>query len=158
METTGGQSAWIDFTKDFELRLRLERGLSDNTVLAYLRDVHHLSRWAEPLLVVVVVLSLAAYPYVDAKFRNAPMYWLVLVPFILVFVQQQGSVSRWLRSKPMLFLGSLAMPVFLTHQMLIGCLQHRLPDMPAVLMLAACVLATLMVSWTVQIIFSRLLR
>jgi len=58
----------------------------------------------------------------------------------------------------MLFLGSLAMPVFLTHQMLIGCLQHRLPDMPAVLMLAACVLATLMVSWTVQIIFSRLLR
>lgn len=49
MDTTGGQSAWIDFTKDFELRLRLERGLSDNTVLAYLRDVHHLSRWAEPL-------------------------------------------------------------------------------------------------------------
>lgn len=124
----------------------------------YERKAFPASRWAEPLLVVVVVLSLAVYPYVDAKFRNAPMYWLVLTPFILVFVQQQGSVSRWLRSKPMLFLGSLAMPVFLTHQMLIGCLQHRLPDMPAVLMLAACVLATLMVSWAVQIIFSRLLR
>ena len=38
----------MDYTKDFELRLRVERGLSDNTVLAYLRDVQHLSRWAEP--------------------------------------------------------------------------------------------------------------
>lgn len=114
--------------------------------------------WAEPLLVVVLLLSLAVYPYVDAKFRNAPLYWLVLIPFILVFVQQQGSVSRWLRSKPMLFLGSISLPVFLTHQMLIGSLQHHLPDMPAIVMLAICVFVTLVVSWAVQIIFSRLLR
>lgn len=114
--------------------------------------------WMEPLLVVVLLFTLAVYPYTDAKFRNAPLYWLVLLPLVLVFVQQKGGVSRWLKSKPMLFLASLTMPLFLTHQMLISILLHRLPDMPAVLMLAVCVFVALMISWAIHIIFYRLLR
>jgi hypothetical protein len=58
----------------------------------------------------------------------------------------------------MLFLGSLTMPLFLTHQMLIGILLHRLPEMPVMLMLIVCIFLSLTISWGVQIIFSRLLR
>ena len=115
-------------------------------------------RWIEPLLLIALLFTLAVYPYAGVKFRNAPLYWLVLIPLILVFAQQKGDVSRWLKSKPMMFLGSLTMPLFLIHQMLIGILLHRLPDMPAVLMLAVCVFVALMISWAIHIIFYRLLR
>lgn len=114
--------------------------------------------WMEPLLLVLLLAALAAYPLVDAKLRNAPLYWLVLVPLIWVFAQQRGPVSRLLQCRPMLWLGSLSMPLFLTHQMLLGILLRRLPTMPDVLMLAVCIAAALTVAWGVQIIFSRLFR
>ena len=109
-------------------------------------------------LMLVLLLTLAVYPFVDAKLRNAPLYWVVLIPVILVFVHEKGFVSRMLKTRPMLFLGSLTMPLFLTHQMIIGILIHRLPEMPVMLMLAVCVFVALIISWGVQIIFSRLLR
>ena len=112
----------------------------------------------ELLLIFVLILSLAIYPFTDAKFRNAPLYWVVLIPLILVFVQEKGLVSRVLKTKPMLFLGSLTMPLFLTHQMIIGILLHRLPEMPVMLMLIVCIFLSLTISWGVQIIFSRLFR
>ena len=113
---------------------------------------------AEVLLMIALVLTLAVYPYTDSKFRNAPLYWLVLIPLILVFAQQKGIISRWLKSKPMMFLGSLTMPIFLTHQLLIGILLHRLPEMPSMLMLFICIFVVLVISWGIQIIFYRLLR
>ena len=116
------------------------------------------SAWAEPLVVLLLMGALAVYPVADAKLRNAPLYWLVLVPFILVFVRQQGVVSEWLRTRPMQWLGSLSMPLFLTHQMLIGILLRRLPSMPPVVMLAVCIFVVLMVSWGFQIIISKVLR
>lgn len=115
-------------------------------------------KWLEWFLPVILLLSLAVYPVVDAKLRNAPLYWAVLIPLILVFIQEQGSLSHYLKTKPMLFLGSLTMPLFLTHQMLISILLRRLPEMPAIAMLIVCVFFALTISWTVQIIFSRLLR
>ena len=115
-------------------------------------------RWLEIVLVIVLILFLAAYPFADEKLRNAPLYWLALIPLIWVFAQQRGSVSRWLKTKPLLFLGSLTMPIFLTHQLLIGILLRRLPELPAVPMLAVCIFVVLMISWTIQIIFSRLIR
>lgn len=114
--------------------------------------------WIEVLLIVFLFLALAVYPFMDAKLRNAPLFWLVLLPMILVFAQESGTVSRLLKSRPMLFLGSLTMPLFLTHQMLIGILLHRLPEIPAMLMLAVCIFVILMISWGVQIIISRLIR
>ena len=38
---------WQRCIRHFEMHLRLERNLSDNSVQAYLRDVAHLRRWAE---------------------------------------------------------------------------------------------------------------
>lgn len=114
--------------------------------------------WMEIVLVILLLFSLAIYPVTDEKLRNAPLYWMVLVPLIWGFAQEQGFVSRWLKTRPMLFLGSLTMPLFLTHQMLIGILLRRLPEMPAFLMLAICIFVVLMISWAVQIIFSRLIR
>lgn len=114
--------------------------------------------WMELILIVLLMLTLAVYPFVDAKLRNAPLFWLVLMPLILVYAQEKRTVSRLLKSRSMLFLGSLAMPLFLTHQMFIGILQHHLPDMPTMIMLAICLFVILMISWVVQIIFSRLLR
>ena len=115
-------------------------------------------RGAELWLIAVLLLALAVYPFADAKLRNAPLYWVVLIPLILVFVQEKGVVSRLLKTRPMLFLGSLTMPLFMTHQMLIGIMLNRMPEMPAIWMLMACVFAALMISWGVQIIFSRLFR
>lgn len=114
--------------------------------------------WVEWGLVVLLLLSLAVYPVVDAKFRNAPMYWIVLVPFIWVFAQARGPVSHLLSTCPMLWLGSLSMPVFLTHQMLLGILIRRLPAMPVPLMLSICLVTVLTVSWLVEIIFLRQFR
>lgn len=39
---------WTRHIRDFETRLRLERNLADNSIMAYLRDVEHLRRYAEP--------------------------------------------------------------------------------------------------------------
>ena len=115
-------------------------------------------QWTELLLVLLLLVLLGLYPYVDAKFRNAPLYWLVLIPLIFVFAQEKGYLSRWLKTSPMLFLSSLSMPLFLTHQMMISILLRRLPEIPAPMMLAVCIFITLMVSWGIHIIFSRLLR
>ncbi len=117
-----------------------------------------ISPWTELLMVILLLVLLGLYPYVDAKLRNAPLYWLVLIPLIFVFAQEKGYISQWLKTKPMLFLGSLSMPLFLTHQMLIGILLRRMPEIPAPVMLAFCIFITLMVSWGIHIIFSRLLR
>ncbi|MBR1503560.1 MAG: hypothetical protein IJ618_06740 [Prevotella sp.] len=114
--------------------------------------------WQEVLIVVVLTMLLSAYPFVDEKLRNAPLYWMVLIPMIWIFAEEKGPVSRWLKTSPMLFLGSLTMPLFMTHQMLIGILLRRMPEMPVVLMLSVCIFMALMISWVVQIIFSRLLR
>lgn len=109
---------------------------------------------AEVLLACLLIVSLAAYPWVGVKFRNAPLFWLVLLPMILVFAQGRGIVSQLLRWRPLLFLGSLTMPFFLTHQMIIAIVMHRMPDMPVVAMLFLCLLVTLTISWGLHILFS----
>lgn len=114
--------------------------------------------WIEMLMIVCLTVTLAVYPMMDAKLRNAPLFWLVMIPLIIVFAEEKGFISWLLKSKPMLFLASLTLPLFLTHQMLLDILLHHLPDMPAVVMLAVCLLVVLMISWCMQIIFSRLLR
>ena len=121
----------------------------------------HLSKYLTLAIFIayaVLLVTLFVYPFTDAKLRNAPLYWLVLIPLILFFAQEKGIVSRLLKTKSMLFLGSLTMPLFLTHQMLIGILLRRLPEMPSLLMLTCCVFITLTISWCIQTIFSRCLR
>ena len=112
-------------------------------------------KWMELVLVVLVAVALVLYSYMDAKFRNAPLYWLVLIPLILVFAKEQGILSSCLRRKPMLLLASLSMPLFMTHQMLTGILVYRLPDLPVVVMLFVCILVTLAVGWFIDRFFLR---
>jgi len=106
--------------------------------------------WVEWVLLLTLIVLLTAYPYIDEKVRNAPLYWLVLVPVILVFSKEQGTLSRLLKMRPMLMLASLSMPIFMTHQMLIGILLHRLPDMSPVVMLFLCIFVVLVVSWFID--------
>ena len=105
--------------------------------------------WLECLLIVCLVAALAVYPWMDVKFRNAPLYWLVLIPLILVFAKGKGRVSAWLSTRPMQLLASLSMPFYMIHQMLTGILVRRLPKMPEVLMLFVCLLTILSVSWLI---------
>ena len=106
--------------------------------------------WMEWLLLLTLIVLLAAYPFVDEKVRNAPLYWLMLAPVILVFSKELGPLSRLLKMRPMLMLASLSMPIFMTHQMLIGILLHRLPDLPVVVMLFLSVFTVLVVSWFID--------
>ena len=111
--------------------------------------------WLECLLIVCMVTALAVYPWMDVKFRNAPLYWLVLIPLILVFAKGEGRVSAWLSTRPMQLFASLSMPFYMIHQMLTGILIRRLPKMPEVLMLFVCLLTILSVSWLIDRFFLR---
>ncbi|MBR1484622.1 MAG: acyltransferase [Prevotella sp.] len=111
--------------------------------------------WLEPLLVVLLALALAAYPYADEKLRNAPLYWAVLLPLLLVFAWGKGPVSRLLRLKPLRWLGSLSMPVFLLHPMTIALLTGLLPSLPYPVMLVLCIAAVVLLSWATDRFFLR---
>ncbi len=108
------------------------------------------SAWMEWFLFLILMVLLAVYPHADEKLRNAPLYWLVLVPLILVFSKEQGPLSRQLKTGPLLMLASLSMPIFMTHQMLISLLFHWFPDMPVVVMLFLCIFVVLVVSWLID--------
>ncbi|MBR1416072.1 MAG: acyltransferase [Prevotella sp.] len=110
--------------------------------------------WTELLLVAVLILALLAYPYTDAKLRNAPLFWVVLLPFIAVFASGEGLLSRsLLNAKPLLWLGSLSMPFFMLHPMTFSVLMRHLPAMPPVLMLALCFAVVVLLSWVVDRLF-----
>jgi peptidoglycan/LPS O-acetylase OafA/YrhL len=114
------------------------------------RRLPPLPAWAELAVVLLLVIALVAYPFVDEKLRNAPLYWLVLIPLIFVFAHARGPLSALLSTSPMQFLGSLSMPIFLLHPMLMSAVMRRLPDMHYVPMLAACIAVVLFVSWMVD--------
>lgn len=122
------------------------------------RHDYPLSPWAEIVILLLLLLSLALYPFADERLRNAPLYWLVLIPLVFVFVREQGPVSRLLNSRYMVFLGTLSMPLFISHKIIIDLMVHRMPVIPAPMMLAVCVFVALTVSWMINIIFSRLFR
>lgn len=106
--------------------------------------------WLEPLLVLLLVLALAAYPYMDAKLRNAPVYWLVLLPFIYVFARGEGSISRFLGCRAMQWLGELSMPVFLLHPIVLRLMFDNVPALPWWLMLNCCVTIVIALSWLID--------
>ncbi len=132
-------------------------------VVLYRKCIQHgrylpASSWIEGGLMVLLLVLLAVYPFTDAKVRNAPLFWIAIVPMLLVFVQQKGVISKLLSTKAMKWLGTLSLPLFLTHQLLLSILIHRLPEMPALLMLFVCLVIVLTVSWVLQIIFSLFYR
>jgi len=113
----------------------------------------------EVLIVVCLVAAVVAYPYADVKLRNAPLFWTVLVPLVLVFAQGTGRLSAWLRCMPLKQLAAISMPIFLTHQMLIGIVTAKLPALPDAVMLFACILTVLTASWLIdRLVLSKIAR
>ena len=106
--------------------------------------------WAEVLIVVLLVLALWAYPYMDEKLRNAPLYWLVLLPLIFVFTRQEGPISKILQHRVLQWLGSLSMPIFLVHPLVFRSMTHFFPSMPIFLMLLSCFALVVALSWAVN--------
>ena len=115
----------------------------------------HLPAWTEPLLVVLLILAAMAYPYADEKLRNAPLYWLVLIPLIYVFMQQQGPVSRCLQSPVLQWLSQLSMPIFMLHPIVFRCMFHFFPTLPYAAMLLLCIGLTVAASWVVDRVLLR---
>ena len=109
--------------------------------------------WFELLLVVMLTLALVAYPYVDEKLRNAPLFWLVLLPFIPVFASARGPVACLMKTRPMQWLGSLSMPLFLIHPLAIAVLMHLLPSLSYGAMLALCLTFVILLSWLTDRLF-----
>ena len=109
----------------------------------------------ELVVVILTVLVFFAYPFVDAKLRNAPLFWPVLLPLIIVFARDGGVVSACLRWRPLLWLGNLSMPLFMTHQMIIGILVRRLDGWPYAALLSACLVVSIAVSWLIDSLLLR---
>lgn len=107
----------------------------------------------ESLLVILLVFALIAYPYADEKLRNAPLYWLVLLPFIYFFTQQKGPVSRCLQCGVLQWLGSLSMPIYMFHPIVFRSMVHFFPSLPYVVMLTLCFLVTVFLSWVIDRLF-----
>ena len=108
--------------------------------------------WTEAFIVVLLVLALWAYPFTDEKLRNAPLYWLVLLPLIFVFARQEGPVSRLLKHRVLQWLGSLSMPIFLLHPMVFRSMAHFFPTIPTFLMLGCCFALVVVLSWVSQVL------
>lgn len=108
----------------------------------------------ELLLVILIITSLIAYPCVDEKLRNAPLFWILLIPSIYFFSQQKGIVSHWLQSKPLQWLGSLSMPIFLIHPIVFRTMFHFYKTMPSILMIAICFTITILLSWIADRFFA----
>jgi len=108
------------------------------------------SWWCEWLLLGLLVVSVAVYPYCDAKLRNAPLYWCVLLPLIFFFVRESSSVGKYLRCGVLQWLGGLSMPIFMLHPIVFRCMFHFLPFLPPGLMLVVCFAVTVVMSWAVD--------
>ena len=109
----------------------------------------------ELLLVILLSVALIVYPYTDGKFRNAPLYWFILLPIIYVFTQQQGVVSRCLQYWVLQWLGSLSMPIFMLHPMVFRTMFHFFPSIPSLLMLILCFSITVALSWGMDLFLLR---
>lgn len=111
--------------------------------------------YTEIILLAVLVLALTVHPNVDEKLRNAPIYWCILIPFIVIFVQQKGPLSRCLSGTFLEFLGTLSMPIFMIHPIVLRCMFHFFPNLHYVVMLVICILVTVVASWGIDRLFLR---
>ena len=130
-------------------------GIMLSKVYLKLKDRPATFVWAEVGLTLLLVLLLMAYPYADEKLRNAPLYWLVLLPLVVVFACQRGPVSRLLLCRPLQWLGALSMPIFLIHPIVFRSLFHFFPAVPYMLMLTVSLVVIVALSWTVDRFFLR---
>lgn len=130
-------------------------------------------RWSHPTvielaLVVGVVLTIITYPLHD-RWHVALIHWLILVPVVWVFMQGDqygGWVSRFLKTRTMVWLGGLTLDTYLLHQLVFAVLMNNMAkqdvQLPYAVMLLICLTVVVFVSyithtWFVNPINNRLL-
>lgn len=72
----------------------------------------------ELLAVASMVVFFFLYQVTPAWFRCAAMLWFLSIPILFLFITTDGNngiVTRIFHTKPMLYLGSISMEVFITH-------------------------------------------
>ena len=142
-------SPWMRFV-DFFLGIMLFKLYHNRPNIA-------LPVWTELLIVVLLVMTLWLHPYVDAKWRNAPLYWFVLLPLIFVFARQSGPVSRLLQHRWLQWLASLSMPIFLLHPIVFRIMFHFFPSTSVVAMWMMCFITIVALSWLTDRLLARAL-
>ena len=81
----------------------------------------------ELLMVAAVVLTIVTYP-LHERWHVALLHWLVMVPMFWVFMQgnqMNGLVSRFLKTRVMIWLGGLTLETYLLHQLLFAILWNN---------------------------------
>ena len=107
----------------------------------------------ELLLAVLVVLTIVLYP-LHERWHVALIHWLVLIPLVLVFMQGDqygGLLSRFLKTRTMVWLGGLTLDTYLLHQLLFAILLNNAAkygvELPYAVMLVLCLGVVILVSW-----------
>ena len=133
---------------DFFLGIMLHRLWAENSQKTW-------PKWTEWAVVALLIVVLATYPAIDAKLRNAPLFWVVLLPLIAIFAKGTGHISPLLNLRPMQWLGSLSMPIFMTHLFVISTLVPRLASLPDALAIILVLAAVVAVGWATDRLFLR---
>ena len=81
----------------------------------------------ELLLAVAVVATIITYP-IHEKWHVSLIHWVVMVPLVLVFMQGDrygGWISRFLKTRTMVWLGALTLDTYLLHQLTFAVILHN---------------------------------
>lgn len=115
--------------------------------------------FAEILMVIGIVLSVITYP-LHEKWHYALIHWLIMIPSLFIFVQDDshvGLVSRFLKTRVMVFLGGLTLGTYLLHMpifVVIFILSAKLGLYPPhIVMFAICVAVVIVISYYVDKFF-----
>lgn len=119
-------------------------------------------RWptfVEVLLFCGLVLTIITYP-LHERWHYALIHWVVMIPLVLIFMQGDsygGLVSRFLKTRAMVWLGALTLDTYLLHQLVFAILLNNATKaglhFPYLLMLMLCVGVVVLLSWLVHFYF-----
>lgn len=115
--------------------------------------------WMEIVLVIAVIWTIVSYPLHD-KWHVALIHWFVLIPVVWVFMQGNqygGWISRFLKTRTMVWLGGLTLETYLLHQIIFDVMLSNAEKydihLPYALMLVSCLSVVILVCWLVHTCF-----
>lgn len=106
----------------------------------------------ELLICAGVLATIITYP-INEKWHVAFIHWIFMVPLVLVFMQGDrygGWISRFLKTRTMVWLGALTLDTYLLHQLLFSVILNNADKqdvhVPYLLMLAFCLSMVILLS------------
>ena len=107
----------------------------------------------EFLLALGVILTIVTFP-LHERWHVALIHWIVMIPLVLVFMQGDqagGWISRFLKTRTMVWLGGLTLDTYLLHHLMFAILLNNAAKCgfqpPYLVMLAICIGIVLVASW-----------